>query len=339
MGRREDQMKVLITGGSGFLGRALARTLIQRGHEVRSFSRGSYPELESLGIDVRRGDITDEESVISAVEGCDAVFHVAAKAGVWGPYGEYHRINVSGTKNVINACRKHGIKRLIFTSSPSVVFDGSDQNGVDESEDYPSDFLSHYSETKALAEQLVLKANSDDLATVSLRPHLIWGPGDNHLIPRIIARAKAGKLRLVGDGRNLVDTVYIDNAVNAHILALERLSPGAPISGKTYFITNGEPLPMGDIINRILKAAGLPPVTKSIPADTAYATGAVMEFSYSILGRKEEPLMTKFLAKELSSAHWFDISAARRDLGYNPVVSIDEGMERLKEWLCKKSKS
>lgn len=326
-------MRLLVTGGGGFLGKALAKSLVKKGHEVRSFSRRSYPELKALGITTMQGDIADEKSVFAAAKGCDAVFHVAAKAGVWGSYEEYYRPNVLGTENVINACLRHKIKKLIFTSSPSVVFDNADQEGVDESEPYPKRFLSHYPKTKALAEQLVLKANSKELATVSLRPHLIWGPGDNHLVPRMISRARAGKLRIVGDGMNLVDTVYIDNAVDAHILAFEHLSPGSPISGKAYFITNGEPLPVATIFNKVLKAAGLPPVTRKISADVAYVVGALMEFLYWITKRKEEPLLTRFVARELSCAHWFDITAARRDLGYEPKVSIDEGIQRLREWL------
>lgn len=329
-------MRLLVTGGGGFLGKALAKSLVKRGHEVRSFSRRGYPELEALGITSKQGDIADEKSVLGAAKGCDAVFHVAAKAGVWGSYEEYYRPNVLGTKNVINACLRHKIKKLIFTSSPSVVFDNADQEGVDESEPYPRRFLSHYSRTKALAEQLVLKANSKELATVSLRPHLIWGPGDNHLVPRMVSRARAGKLRIVGDGTNLVDTVYIDNAVDAHILAFERLFPGSAISGKAYFITNGEPLSVAAIFNKVLKAADLPPLTRKIPADVAYAAGALMEFLYWITRRKEEPLLTRFVARELSCAHWFDITAARRDLGYEPKVSIDEGMQRLREWLRQK---
>lgn len=329
-------MKILVTGGGGFLGGALSIKLIEQGYSVRSFSRGDYPELRKLGIDTKRGDITDTDAVIDTAKGCDVIFHAAAKAGVWGPYEEYYNTNVLGTENVLLACRKNNINRLVFTSTPSVVFHGTDQEGVNESEPYPEKYLAHYPETKAMAEKLVLDASSSDLATVSLRPHLIWGPKDPHLIPRIVERAKKGQLRLVGDGKNLVDSVYIDNAVLGHMLALKHLSTESPINGKVYFITNGEPLPIADLINKILNSAGLQPVTSKVSPGVAYAAGAAMEFAYSLTKRKDEPRMTRFVARELSCIHWFDISAAKQDLGYNPKVSIDEGMSRLKAWFQKK---
>lgn len=331
--KQEGPMKILVTGGGGFLGKSLVKELVRLGYNVKNFSRRDCSELRELGVEVVRGDISDKDAVNNACKGCDAVFHVAAKAGVWGSYKEYYNTNILGTMNVISACRKNNVSKLIFTSSPSVVFHGSDQQGVNENEEYPKKFLSNYPKTKAMAEKLVLEANSGRLATVALRPHLIWGPGDNHLVPRIITRAGSGKLRIVGDGENIVDTVYIDNAVDAHILALERLRIGSKISGKSYFITNGEPLSMATIINKILDAADLPHVKKNIPAGAAYIAGALMELAYAISGRRNEPLMTRFVAKELSTSHWFDISAARRDLGYEPRVSIDEGMNRLSRWL------
>src|SRR5947199_598803 len=201
-------MKALVTGGGGFLGSAIVRRLRARGDEVRSFSRGDYPELRNLGVETIQGDLADPEAVTSAAQGCDIVFHVAAKAGIWGPYQEYYRANVLGTQNVIAACRRWHINRLVYTSSPSVVFNGQDMEGVDESTPYPQHFEASYPETKAQAEKLVLEANSDDLATVALRPHLIWGPGDQHLVPRIIARAKIGALRRIGRRPLLVDSIY-----------------------------------------------------------------------------------------------------------------------------------
>jgi len=335
-------MKALVTGGGGFLGYAIARRLTARGDHVQSFSRNIYEQLESIGVKTYRGDLADADSVSDAVAGCDAVFHVAAIAGVGGDYRQYHRTNVLGTQHVIDACRRHGVSRLVFTSSPSVVFDGTDQQNIDESVPYPNRYLAHYPRTKALAEQLVLAANGPGLATVSLRPHLIWGPGDNHLVPRIVARARAGRLRLVGTGLNQVDSVYIDNAADAHLLAVDRLRPEAsksPPAGKAYFITNGEPLPIGSLINRIVAAAGLPPVTRTISPSAAYVVGSVLEWVYRILRLPGEPLMTRFVARQLATSHWFDMTAAGRDLGYTPQVSIDEGMLRLEQALTQATES
>ncbi|MCP4689101.1 MAG: NAD-dependent epimerase/dehydratase family protein, partial [Desulfobacterales bacterium] len=261
----------------------------------------------------------------------DMVFHVAAKAGVWGDYEAYYRANVTGTENVISACKKHGVARLVYTSSPSVVFGDSDMEGVDESVPYPAHYHAPYPETKALAEQRVVKAGDHGLRTIILRPHLIWGPGDNHLVPRIIARAK--RLRIVGRGKNKVDTVYIDNAADAHILAADRLAENSDLSGNIYFISNDEPINLWEIVNGILNAAGLPPVRRSVPAKAAWVVGAVLESVYKFFRIKSEPQMTRFVARELATSHWFNISAAKNDLGYTPKVSTAEGLQRLEAWL------
>jgi 2-alkyl-3-oxoalkanoate reductase len=328
-------MKALVTGGGGFLGCAIVRQLRLRGDDVVSFSRGHYPELAALGVEQRSGDLSDLNALVEAARGCDIVFHVAAKAGVWGSFEEYRQANVVGTENVIAACRINSIARLVYTGSPSVVFDGSDVEGGNESLPYPHHFEAHYPHTKALAEQAVLAANSPSLATVSLRPHLIWGPGDNHLVPRIVAKARAGKLRRIGRRHCLVDTVYVDNAAEAHLNAADRLAPGATPAGKAYFISNGEPLPLWDMVNRILAAAGLPPETRCVSPSFAYAAGTVCETIWRTLRLSGEPPMTRFVAKELATAHWFDISAAKSDLGYQPRVSIDEGLWRLKDWFVR----
>ncbi len=326
-------MRVLVTGAGGFLGRALVRALRARGDAVSTLQRGEYPLLEQLGATVYSGDIADRDAVIGAGEHCDAVIHAAAKAGVWGDYADYHRSNVSGTLNVIEACRRLGIKRLVYTSSPSIVFAGGDEQGIDESTPFPAHYLTHYQRTKAEAEQSVLAANSAELATVALRPHLLFGPGDPHLVPRVIARAKKGTLRLLGNSRNLVDVTYIDNAVSAHLLALDALHPDAPCAGKAYFISNGEPMAMADILNSILAAAGMAPVTKSVSPGLAYAVGAILEKTYALLHIQSEPPMTRFIARQLACSHWYDITAARRDLQYAPTVSVEEGMQRLQEAL------
>ena len=322
-------MKVLVTGGGGFLGNVIVRMLREQGQQVRSFSRGDYPELTRLGVERFRGDLADRNILLRAAEGCDTVFHVAAKAGIWGSYAEFHRANVAGTENVLAVCKARGITKLIYTGSPSVVFDGRDVEGGNESLPYPAEYHAHYPRTKAMAEQLVLAANGPDLATISLRPHLIWGPGDNHLVPRILAKGRAGKLRRIGSRPCMVDTTYVDNAARAHLMASERLAPGAQSAGKPYFISNGEPLPLWEMINRILAAAGVPPVTKSIPAWAAHAAGVICEQIWRLFNLPDEPAMTRFVAREMATSHWFDISAARRDLGYVPEISIDEGLKRL----------
>ena len=308
---------------------AIVRNLRARGDDVRSFSRGTYPALERLGVESVRGDLADEAAVLRAARGCDIVFHVAAKAGVWGSTESYHRANVVGTDNVLKACSEASIQRLVYTSTPSVTFAGTDQIGVDESAPYAEHYLSDYPHTKSIAERRVLDSNGAALATVALRPHLIWGPDDPHLVPRILEGARSGRLRLLGDRPNEVDSVYVDNAADAHVLAADRLAPGSAIAGKTYFISQGEPLPLADLLNRILAAGGLPPVERRIPVGVAYFLGALLESVYGLLGIQDEPPFTRFVALQLSTAHWFDISAARRDLGYEPAISLEEGMRRL----------
>lgn len=328
-------MQILVTGGGGFLGNAIVKRLTNEEHRIRTFSRGHYPELDSLGIDVLRGDLADKESVRGAADGCDAVFHVAAKPGIWGRYDTYYQTNVIGTKNVIDACLENGVCKLIYTSSPSVVFDGGSMEGINESVPYPRTYLANYPKTKALAERAVLSANSARLATVALRPHLIWGPGDPNFLPRLIERRKSGRLARVGKKTHLVDSIYIDNAVDAHMMALERIYPGSMISGKPYFISQGEPMDIADLMNGILSAAGLDPIDRIVSEKMAYGAGWLLELIYGMLNIQKEPPMTRFLAKQLSTAHWFDITAARLELGYSPAVSIEEGFLLLAESLKK----
>ena len=321
----------LVTGGGGFLGRAIVMKLLAKGMRVRSFSRRFYPDLDIEGVEQYQGDIGNQDAVATACRDIDTVYHVAAKTGVWGHYSDYYKTNVIGTRNVVAACKAGGIHRLVYTSSPSVVFDGKDMEGIDESVPYPEHYRSPYPQTKALAERAVVRASAEGLKTIILRPHLIWGPGDNHLVPRIIERAK--RLRRIGDGRNLVDTVYIDNAAEAHILAAKALKSRPELSGRIYFISQGEPIPLWDMVNAILKAGGHAPVRKFVTLRTAKVMGAVLEFVYRVLRLKGEPQMTRFVAEELASAHWFDISAARNDLGYRPTVATADGLQCLKDWL------
>ena len=323
-------MKALVTGGGGFLGGAIVRQLLARGDTVRSVSRSRYPDLSC---EQMQGDLAEPGVAERAVAGCEVVFHVAAKAGVAGRERDYVRANVEATQRILDACRAGGIGRLVYTSSPSVVFNGTDMEGVDESVPYPDHYLAAYPRTKAEAERRVLAANGPTLATVALRPHLIWGPGDNHLVPRILERGRAGRLRQIGQGKK-VDSVYIDNAAEAHLLAADRLAPGAACAGKAYFISNGEPMPTWDLVNRILEAGGVPPVTRRVSPWLAYAVGATLETVYGVLWPDAEPPMTRFVASELATSHWFDLGAARRDLCYVPRVSIEEGLLRLRTALA-----
>ncbi len=326
-------MRALVTGGGGFVGGAIVRALLARGDEVVSLARGDYPELRAAGVETLRGDLSDPACVGSAVARCDVVFHVAARASSWGRAEDFVATNVTGTENVVDACRRHGVGRLVFTSSPSATYSGGDVEGADEALPYPDRYLAHYPRTKAIAERRVLAANDAELSTVALRPHLVWGPGDTQLTARIVERAKQGRLRFVGPPKK-VDAVYVDNVVDAHLAAADRLAPGAACAGKPYFVTNGEPIASDEMINGILRAAGLPEETRRIPRGVAYAVGAMFEGLWLVLRRTDEPPMTRFVADQLSTAHWFDISAARRDLGYEPRVSLAEGFERLRAWFA-----
>lgn len=328
-------MKILVTGGGGFLGQALCRGLVERGHKVISFNRGHYPVLADLGVGQVQGDLADAHALTHAADGVEAIFHNAAKAGAWGSYESYYSANVIGTQNVLDACRTHGIGKLVYTSTPSVTHRATHpvEGGTADEVPYGEDFQAPYAETKAIAEKAVLAANGPALATIALRPRLIWGPGDQQILPRLIERANAGRLRIVGDGSNLVDTTYIDNAAQAHFDAFEHLAVGAACAGHAYFISNGEPKPMGELLNALLDAAGAPRVEKHLSFKAAYRIGAVCETLWKILPLKGEPPMTRFLAEQLSTAHWYDMAPATRDFGYRPRVSFDEGLTRMKRAL------
>jgi nucleoside-diphosphate-sugar epimerase len=326
-------MKALVTGGGGFLGGAIVRLLCGRGDTVRSLTRSVYPWLDELGVQQVLGNVCDPLAVERAVAGCDVVFHVAAKAGVWGLRRDFFDTNVKGTENVIAACRRHGVRRLVYTSTPSVVHGGGDIEAGTEALPYPEHFDAYYPESKARAEQAVLAANGPDLATVALRPHLIFGPGDPHLIPRLIAAARAGRLKRIGSRPVKVDVTYIDNAAEAHLAAGDRLAVSAPCAGRAYFISNGEPVELWSFIDRVLALAGLPPVSRSVSAWKARLVGRLLEWLYWLLRIRSEPPITRFVAVQMSTSHWFDISAARRDLGYKPRVTVEEGLKRLGQYL------
>ncbi len=322
-------MRVLVTGAGGFLGRYLVERLLARGDRVRALCRRDHPALAQLGVEVVRGDLADRRTTIDACRDVDVVFHTAGLAGIWGPWKRYYRTNTLGTQHVVEGCRARAVGRLVLTSSPSVTFDGQPQEGIDERAPYPRRWLCHYAHSKALAEQHVLAANGrNGLATCALRPHLIWGPRDPHLRPRLVERARGGHLCRVGDGTNLIDTIYVENAAAAHLLAADALADRPVVGGRAYFISQGEPVNCWEWINRLLDLSGLPPVSRSISLAAARRWGALAEWSYQLLGIRREPPMTRFLAAQLGTSHYFDIRRAEEDLGYRPTVSTEEGLQR-----------
>ena len=319
-------MKILVTGGGGFVGGYIVERLLARGYAVRSIGRSPQPELVAKGVEVVCGDLTDATAVSAACEGVDAVFHVAARAGVWGSWESFYGPNVIGTRNVLSACRKWQVKRLVYTSTPSVVFNGDSIRGGDESLPYGKNWLCHYAETKALAEQEALAANSEKLQVVALRPHLIFGPGDPHLLPRVIESVKAGRLRIVGDGSAKVDVSYVGNVADAHLDAFDALERGKG-AGQAYFISQGEPVDLWPWLNSILEGLGQPPLTQKIPLPLAYGIGALCEGVWKVLRRRTDPPITRFVAVELAKDHYFDIRKAQNALGYRPRVPMNEALK------------
>ena len=325
--------RVLVTGGGGFVGKVIVKQLINRGISCVVVGRNHYPDLEELGVVCLQGDIRDESFVKRCCKGVDTVFHVAALAGIWGKWRDYYSVNVQGTENIINGCRENQVRRLIYTSTPSVVFNGKDIEGEDESMPYADRYLCHYARSKMMAEKMILSSNNSDLFTCAIRPHLVWGPGDPHLIPRLLERGRAGKLKRVGPGTNRVDISYVDNVAHSHILAAESLEGVKSCAGKSYFISQGEPVNLWQWINELFARLGVNPVSDSISLSAAYRIGAFLEFMYTVTGIKSEPAMTRFLAEQLGKSHYFSIARAQEDLGYKPLVSTEEGMMRLLRWI------
>lgn len=334
MGGEQDSMKALVTGGGGFLGRYIVEKLIGRNDSVRVLGRSRYPELQSLGVEIIQADLRDQTAVIKACERVEVVFHVAALPAIWGKWKDFYGINVEGTKNVLTGCKAHRVSRLVYTSTPSVVFDQSDLCKVNESYPYPDRYNCYYPATKAMAERMIIHANGEGgLLTTSLRPHLIWGPRDTHLIPKVIQRAKARRLYIVGDGTNKVDITYVENAADAHLQAADHLKVGSPVAGQVYFISQGEPVVLWEFINQLLERLVISRVTKGISYNTARSIGAVLEVVYKVFRLAGEPRMTRFLASQLARSHYFEISKARRDFGYSPKITTSEGIERLVNYI------
>jgi nucleoside-diphosphate-sugar epimerase len=324
-------MRTLVTGGNGFLGRYIVEQLLARGDEVRVVGRNAYPELAAMGVACFRADLSAGDDVGEALKGCDVVFHVAARAGVWGAWGEFFRQNVVATQHILDAAVRAGVPRFIYTSSPSVVFGETDLVGVDERQPFPSRYLAPYPHTKAIAEQWVLARR--DILTTALRPHLIWGPRDPHIVPRLVQRARAGRLPRIGDGSNLVDVIYVENAAAAHLLAADALSEGSPANGRPYFVSQERPVSLWSFIDELLRQCGVRPIRRSLSPGVARVAAGLIEGAYNFFSVEQEPPLTRLVVAQMAMSHWFDTSAAKRDLGYTPAISIEEGLRRTAQWV------
>ncbi len=321
-------MKILVTGAGGFLGRHLTKMLIERGHEVENFSRHKHPILDMLNVKTHFGDLADYQAVLSAVKGKDAIFHVASKVGMGGKWSDFYKTNVIGTKNILKAAVEENVPNFIYTSTPSVVFDYKDILGGNETLSYSKNPMNNYQKSKIMAEKMVL--SQKDIKTIALRPHLIFGEDDPHILPRLLKQAKAKKLKKIGQGNNLVDVTYVENAAHAHILALEKLISDPKVVGSAYFIGQERPVNLWDFINHLLKINGLPEVEKQIPLKLAIWMGRIFELVYTCFGKNEDPPLTPFVAMQMGKSHYFSHDKAKKDLGYFPLVSLFEATSRLK---------
>lgn len=322
-------MIAFVTGGNGFVGRYIVEMLLARGDRVRVVGRQPYPELQALGAQCFQVDLSAPAAAVGlgrAMAGVEAVFHVAAKAGFWGTFEDYYRNNVTATQRVLRAAVRAGVPKFVYTSSPSVAIGEGDLEGADESTPYPEHFLAAYPHTKSLAERFVLARQ--DIATTAIRPHLIWGPRNPHIFPRLIARARRGLLPQIGDGTNRVDITYVENVAEAHLLAAAALGERSPLRGRAYFIGQEQPVNLWDFIGRVAAGAGCPPIRRRISARSAMGLATLTELAYARIAPHREPPFTRFMVSQMIHSHWFDHSAAQRDFGYGPRISTDEGLRR-----------
>ncbi|WP_457972333.1 NAD-dependent epimerase/dehydratase family protein [Arthrobacter sp. D1-17] len=318
-------MRVLVTGASGLLGGEVARLLVRQGHDVTTFQR------RPSGVDGAtdfRGSLTDNERLGQAVEGAEGIIHLAAKVSFTGRTAEFDEVNVKGTRRLLDRARATGVRDVVYVSSPSVANSGAAIAGLGAEPADPERAHGDYSRTKAQAELLALAADAPEFRVAAVRPHIVWGPGDTQLVERVLARASCNRLPLLDSGAALIDTTYVDNAAAAIVAALHRMED---VHGRALVVSNGEPRPVGELLAGICAAGGVPAPSWSVPGAVARVAGAMVEKLWTWAGRKEEPPMTRFLAEQLSTAHWFDQRETRELLDWTPALSIDEGLARLAE--------
>ena len=326
-------MKVLVTGTGSLLLGGIASELVQRGDEVVCLQR--RPTVFIGHNDAREvlADICDADAVAQAAHGCEAIIHGAARVGIVGAEKDFYNTNVLGTENILRAAALNNISRLVFVSTPSVAHTGDSLVGAPAGAAETGRTRSYYAESKAIAERAVLKARNDQLAVVAIRPHLVWGPGDTQLVGRIVDRAASGRLAVIGTGNALVDSTYIDNAISAHIAALDSLKVGAACDGKAYVISNGEPRTVNELMRSMCAAAGIPFDPRHLSLALGVRLGSLIERLWPLM-RSSEPPITRFVAEQLGTAHWFDQRAVQEDFGWTPQVNLDEGFQRLTQWFA-----
>jgi nucleoside-diphosphate-sugar epimerase len=324
-------MRVLVTGAGSLLLRGAAEAFAARGDDVVCLQRRPLAGALPAGVTEVHGDVRDRDAVLRAAEGCDAIVHGAARVGVVGSWADFESVNVGGTLHVLDAASAHGIERVVHVSTPSVAHEGASLVGVGAGTAVTGRRGAFYAESKAVAELAALGADRAALAVVAIRPHLVWGPGDTQLVGRIVERARAGRLALIGTGAALVDTTYVDNAVDSLVAAADAVRPGAACAGRAYVIANGEPRTVRELMQRICESAGVPFAPRRVPARAALVVGSLVERVWPRV-RDDEPPITRFIAEQLGTAHWFDPRPAADDLGWVPRTTLDEGFERLRAW-------
>ena len=322
-----------MTGTGSLLLGGLASELLRRGDEVVCLQRRPAAFMGHQNAHEVLADICNSDAVALAAKGCDAIIHGAARVGVVGSQKEFYDTNVLGTENILRAAEQQSISRLVFVSTPSVAHTGASLVGAPAGRAEIGRSRSYYAESKAIAERTVLNARNSQLAVVAIRPHLVWGPGDTQLVGRIVERAKSGRLAVVGTGNALVDSTYIDNAISAHIAALDALHVGSSCDGNAYVVSNGEPRTVNELMRSMCESAGVPFEPRHLSLTLGIRLGSLVERLWPLM-QSSEPPITRFIAEQLGTAHWFDQRVVHNDLKWAPSVTLDEGFKQLTQWFA-----